>query len=279
MILVADPAALARSASHVSRADVVVVIPARYGSSRFIGKPLARIGDKPLVQQVYDRVSTVRGVKRVIVATDDERILTVVQNFGGTAMMTGQDLRTGSDRVAHIAQEVPADVYINLQGDEIPLAAGFLEDLILPFIGSDADVGTLKRAMSDERELSDPNVVKVVTDEQGFALYFSRSLIPYVRDGAAGKTALIPGLHWKHLGIYAYTRGTLIRFARLPAGSLERSEQLEQLRLLEAGIRIRVWETKHESLRIDTPSDLQRAEQILTHVSTRGEPACHNSSL
>ncbi|MEP6600902.1 MAG: 3-deoxy-manno-octulosonate cytidylyltransferase [Nitrospirota bacterium] len=265
--------------SCVSRADVVVVIPARYGSSRFIGKPLARIGNKPLVQQVYDRVSTARGVKRVIVATDDERILTVVQNFGGTAMMTGQDLRTGSDRVAHIAQQVPADVYINLQGDEIPLAAGFLEDLIFPFIESGAEVGTLKRAMTDERELSDPNVVKVVTDEQGFALYFSRSPIPYVRDGPAGRTVLTAGLHWKHLGIYAYTRGALIRFAGLPAGSLERSEQLEQLRLLEAGIRIRVWETKHESLRIDTPSDLQQAEQILAHVSTRGEPACHNSSL
>jgi 3-deoxy-manno-octulosonate cytidylyltransferase (CMP-KDO synthetase) len=253
---------------------VIVVIPVRYGSTRFPGKPLAQIGHKPLVQQIHDRVTAVRGVSRVIVATDDERIFSVVNSFGGTAMMTGKN-RTGSDRVAEIAQEVPADVYINLQGDEIPLAAGFLEDLIHPFVASDADVGTLKRAITDARELADPNVVKVVTDEQGRALYFSRSPIPYVRDGRRGESSIIRGLHWKHLGVYAYTREALARFAGLPAGSLEESEQLEQLRLLEGGIRIRVWETQHESLRIDTPEDLQQAEQILR----TGEAAWQNSSL
>ena len=259
-----------RPGSHqISRAHVLVVIPARYGSSRFPGKPLARIGHKPLIQQVHDRIAAARGVKRVIVATDDERIVTVVKNFGGSAMLTGDDLRTGSDRVAQIAREVPADVYINLQGDEIPLAVGFLEDLILPFVGSDADVGTLKRAISDARELTDPNVVKVVTDDQGSALYFSRCPIPYVRDGGPGEVPAIAGLHWKHLGVYAYTRAALMRFAELTAGSLEQSEQLEQLRLLEAGIRIRVWETKHDSLRIDTPADLQRAEQTLAREGPR----------
>ena len=275
-MFVDDLGSLPRPASNqVSRAHLVVVIPARYGSSRFPGKPLARIGQQPLLQQVYDRVASVRGVERVIVATDDERIFTVVKGFGGTAMMTGDDLRTGSDRVARVAREVSADVYINLQGDEIPLAPGFLEDLILPFIGSNADVGTLKRAMSDARELTDPNVVKVVTDDQGDALYFSRSPIPHVRERGAGEVPVVSGLHWKHLGVYAYTRAALVRFASLPTGSLEQSEQLEQLRLLEAGIRIRVWETKHESLRIDTPADLQRAERILTG----GEAAWQNSSL
>ena len=259
----------------VQRTHVIVVIPVRYGSSRFPGKPLAPIGHKPLIQQVHDRVTAVPGVTRVIVATDDERIFSVVNSFGGTAMMTGQNLRTGSDRVAQIAREVPADVYINLQGDEIPLAAGFLEDLIHPFVGSDADVGTLRRALTDVRELMNPNGVKVVTDAQDCALYFSRSPIPHVRDRRPAEASVISGLHWKHLGVYAYTREALLRFGGLPAGSLEESEQLEQLRLLEAGIRIRVWETRHDSLRIDTPEDLKRAEQILK----TGEPAWQNLSL
>jgi 3-deoxy-manno-octulosonate cytidylyltransferase (CMP-KDO synthetase) len=245
------------------RADVIVIIPARYASSRFAGKPLALIGDKPLIQQVYERTADTPGVKRVIVATDDTRILRAVKGFGGEAMMSEQGLRTGSDRVAQIAREIPADVYVNLQGDEIPMTAEFLEDLIRPFTDSDATVGTLKRKMTDVRELTDPNVVKVVTDDQGYALYFSRSPIPYRRDSPMDSSPHT-GLYWKHLGIYAYTPDALFEFTRLPAGILEASEQLEQLRLLEAGIRIRVWETKHSSLRIDTPEDLARAERILS---------------
>jgi 3-deoxy-manno-octulosonate cytidylyltransferase (CMP-KDO synthetase) len=272
---VGDAEARARPVAQPQRAQVIVVIPARYGSSRFPGKPLAQIAHKPLIQQVHDRAAAARGVTRVIVATDDTRILDVVKGFGGTAMMTDEGLRTGSDRVAKIAREIAADVYINLQGDEIPMATGFLEDLILAFVGSDAEIGTLKRTITDTRELADPNVVKVVTDRQGYALYFSRSPIPYLRDRRREDVSAIPGLHWKHLGVYAYTHAALMRFAGLPAGSLEGSEQLEQLRLLEAGIRIRVWETKHGSMRIDTPEDLVKAEQILT----RGEPAWHNLSL
>jgi len=253
----------------IPRADVVVIIPARYESSRFPGKPLALIGHKPLIQHVYERIAEMRGVKRAIVATDDERILTAVKGFGGEAMMSEQRLRTGSDRVAQIARGIPADVYINLQGDEIPLTSEFLEDLIRPFRHSDAEVGTLKRKMTDARELTDPNVVKVVTDDQGYALYFSRSPIPYVRDVPMTDSPPHPGLHWKHLGIYAYTLAALLHFTRLPPGLLETSEQLEQLRLLEAGIRIRVWETKHGSLRVDTPEDLERAEQILSREQAR----------
>ena len=253
----------------IQRADVVVIIPARYESSRFPGKPLALICHKPLIQQVYERVAETRGVKRVIVATDDERIFVTVKGFGGEAMMSEQGLRTGSDRVAQIARGIPADVYINLQGDEIPLASGLLEDLIRPFKDSDAEVGTLKRKMTDARELTDPNVVKVVTDDQGYALYFSRSPIPYLRDVPGVDSLPRAGLHWKHLGIYAYTPAALLQFTRLPAGVLEASEQLEQLRLLEAGIRIRVWETKQGSLRIDTPEDLERAEQILSREEAR----------
>lgn len=257
------------------RNTVAVVVPARYGSSRFPGKPLARVGDKPMIQQVYERVRDARGVSRIIVATDDERIRDVVAGFGGEAILTAKDLRTGSDRVASVARAVVADVYVNLQGDEIPLAPGFLEDLILPFTDSDAEVGTLRQALTDERDLMDPNVVKVVTDGNGDALYFSRSPIPYLRDRGTGESSMVPGLHWKHLGIYAYTAAALARFAELPSGTLEVTEQLEQLRLLEAGMRIRVWETTHVSLRIDTPEDLERADQILTG----GKPAWRNSSL
>ena len=259
---------------RLARSEIVVVIPARYGSSRFPGKPLATLDKKPLIQHVYERVRTARGVKRVVVATDDTRILKAVQAFGGDAVMTGADLRTGSDRVAQVAREISADVYVNLQGDEIPLTPAFFEDLILPFVASDAEVGTLKRAISDEQELMDPNVVKVITDCHGDALYFSRSPIPYVRAQRPGEVLLFAGLHWKHLGIYAYTAAALARFFGLPTGSLEGSEQLEQLRLLEAGERIRVWETTQASLRIDTPADLKQAEAVLT----RGEPAWQNSS-
>lgn len=262
-------------AAKPARVTVAVVIPARYASSRFPGKPLARLGDKPMIQQVYERVRMARGVNRVVVATDDARIRDCVTGFGGEAIITAHDLRSGSDRVAAVAREIPADVYVNLQGDEIPLDPGFLEDLVLPFTQSDADVGTLKQAITEERDLQDPNVVKVVTDRNGDALYFSRSPIPYLRDRRAGDSSLVPGLHWKHLGIYIYRAAALAGFAKLPSGTLEVTEHLEQLRLLEAGIRIRVWETKHASLRVDTPADLERAEQILTG----GKPAWRNSSL
>jgi 3-deoxy-manno-octulosonate cytidylyltransferase (CMP-KDO synthetase) len=263
----------ARQAS--SQRTVAVIIPARYGSSRFPGKPLARLGEKSMIQQVFERAREARGVNRVVVATDDERIREAVIGFGGEAMLTAGDLRTGSDRVAAVARTVAADVYVNLQGDEIPLAPGFLEDLIQPFAASDAEVGTLKKTITEERELLDPNVVKVVTDRNGDALYFSRSPIPSVRDRRAGEGGLVAGLHWKHLGLYIYTASALARFAALPSGTLEVTEQLEQLRLLEAGIRIRVWETKHASLRVDAPADLERAEQLLTG----GKPAWRNSSL
>jgi 3-deoxy-manno-octulosonate cytidylyltransferase (CMP-KDO synthetase) len=253
-----------------ARSLVAVVIPARYGSSRFPGKPLARLGDTTLIQQVYDRVRLVAGVGRIVVATDDARIREVVEGFGGDAVLTDGNSRTGSDRVAEVARTIPADVYINLQGDEIPLDPGLLEDLIVPFLASgEAEVGTLKHVLSQERDLLDPNVVKVITDRQGFALYFSRSPIPYRRDRRDGEGLMIPGQHWKHLGIYAYTNAALARFAGLPSGVLEEAEQLEQLRLLEAGVKIRVWETQHASLRVDTPADLAKAEHILAREGAR----------
>lgn len=245
---------------------VTVVIPARYGSSRFPGKPLATILGKPMIQHVYDGARRARLVDRVIVATDDERIRTAVAAFGGEVVMTTGALRTGTDRVAEVAATLPGEYFLDLQGDEILLNPELLTDLIAPYLQSGAAMGTLKRALRDESELGNPGVVKVATDHQGDALYFSRAPIPWVRDhGSAGM--LTTGLHYIHLGLYIYTRETLARLAGLPTGRLEDAEKLEQLRALEHGIRIRVWETRHGSLRVDTPDDLVQAESVLRGIA------------
>lgn len=243
-------------------ARVTVVIPARYGSSRFPGKPLAQILGKPMIQHVYERAQGARLVDRVVVATDDERIRDAVRGFGGQVMMTPASLRTGTDRVAHVAAACGGEYFLNLQGDEILLTPDLVTDLVEPFLSSGAPMGTLQRAIESEVDLANPAVVKVVTDREGYALYFSRAAIPHVRDAGVGQR-LSPKLHAVHLGLYSFTRRTLERMAAFPTGGLEDVEKLEQLRALEHGIRIRVWETVHRSLRIDTPADLLEAEAVL----------------
>lgn len=237
--------------------SVTLVIPARFASTRFPGKPLARLAGKPLIQQAYERAAAAGSVADVLVATDDARIREAVQAFGGKVVMTERALRTGTDRVAAVAQQVPGDLFVNLQGDELPLHPALIDDLVRAFAGSGRGMGTLKRPLADARELASPDVVKVVATEQGDALYFSRAPIPLERDGPPGR--VIPGLHYGHLGIYIYTRDTLQRVAALPTGRLEDAEKLEQLRALEHGIPIRVWETTHPSLRIDRPEDVEAA--------------------
>lgn len=241
--------------------SVTVVIPARFGSSRFPGKPLARLLGKPLIQHVYERVQGAPGIDHVLVATDDARISEAVTQFGGRVVLTQEPFRTGTDRVAGAARQLPGDVFINLQGDEVALHADLFADLVRPFCASGAEMGTLKRRLTSDADLRNPGVVKVVTDRQGAALYFSRAPIPCVRDGTGGKA--VAGVHYAHLGIYIYRRDTLLKFAGLPTGVLEESEKLEQLRALEHGIAIRVWETAHPSLRIDTPEDLEEAAEVL----------------
>jgi len=249
---------------------VTVVIPARFGSSRFPGKPLASLAGKPLIQHVYERAQAAPGVGRVLVATDDARIHDAVTAFGGTTVMPEGRFRTGTDRVAAAARRLPGDVFVNLQGDEIALHPGVLADLITPFLTSGAPMGTLKRALTSSDDVANPGIVKVVTDAEGNALYFSRAPIPCDRETGPGK--FVAGLHYVHLGIYIYTRETLLRFADLPTSQLEDAEKLEQLRALEHGIRIRVWETTHQSLRIDTPDDLKEAAAVLTR-SARNQAA------
>lgn len=241
--------------------SVTVVIPARYGSSRFPGKPLVKLGGKPMVQRVYERAVACRAVSDVLVATDDDRIKQAVEQFGGRAVMVTGDYRTGTDRVAAVARKVAGQYFVNLQGDEIPLNPELLTDLIEPFVQSGAEMGTLKRVLGTTEELHNPAVVKVVTDTLGHALYFSRAPIPLVRDDPDRR--VVGGLHYIHLGVYMYTKETLLRFASLPTSPLEDAEKLEQLRGLENGIRIRVWETNHASLRVDRPEDVPEVAEKL----------------
>jgi 3-deoxy-manno-octulosonate cytidylyltransferase (CMP-KDO synthetase) len=249
-------------------ASVTVIIPARFGSSRFPGKPLATLAGKPLVQHVYERVQSVPEVAKVLVATDDRRIHDVVTGFGGQALLMAEPYRTGTDRVAGVAKQLPGEVFVNLQGDEIALHPGLFSDLIGPFLESRAEMGTLKRRLTSPEEIGNPGIVKVVTDHRNDALYFSRAPIPHVRDAEpASPDPGEGGLHYIHLGVYIYRRETLLRFAGWPTGRLEEAEKLEQLRALEQGLRIRVWETRHPSLRIDTPQDLEEAARALERLT------------
>ncbi len=241
--------------------SVMVVIPARYGSSRFRGKPLVMLGRKPMIQHVYEQAAACRAVTEVLVATDDERIKQAVEGFGGRAVMVAGDYRTGTDRVAGVARMFGGDYFVNLQGDEIPLQPDLLEDLIEPFIKGRTGMGTLKRMIDSTEDVHNPSVVKVVTDHLGNAIYFSRAPIPLVRDDPSRRA--VGGLHYIHLGLYMYRRDTLLRLASLPTGRLEDAEKLEQLRALEHGIPIRVWETKHASLRVDTPEDVESVAEKL----------------
>ena len=244
--------------------NVTVVIPARYGSSRFPGKPLAMLGRKPMIQHVYEQAAACRAVADVLVATDDERIRQAVEQFGGQAILMTGEFRTGTDRVAGVARSRAGRYFVDLQGDEIPADPDLLTDLIEPFVESGADMGTLKRAIASTEDLHNPAVVKVTTDQTGRALYFSRAPIPLVRDDPGRRAT--EGLHYIHLGVYIYTRDILLKLAALPTGVLEEAEKLEQLRALEHGIAIRVWETRHESLRVDTPADAVSVSEALRRL-------------
>lgn len=237
---------------------VVVIIPSRYGSTRFDGKPLAAICGKPMIQWVYERAMAADSVEHVHVATDDERIRKAVEAFGGRVVMTASSCRSGTDRVAEAAERLGLadnDVVINIQGDQPLVDPRCFDAVVKPFF-EDADVkmSTLAYAIVDEREITDPKDVKVTFDNRGDALYFSRATIPHGRDGNSGYEI------YKHLGVYAYTRAFLECFRNLPAGRLESIEKLEQLRAMEHGHRIRVVVTPYDSPEVDLPADIRRIE-------------------
>jgi len=243
---------------------IIGVIPARYKSSRLEGKPLADIHGKSMVQHVYECAMRSTCLDEVVVATDDQRIFRVVESFGAKVVMTSVDHRSGTDRVAEAVRGMDADVIVNIQGDEPMLDPAMLAEVVDPFrSGASPDVVTLKKRVTHESEFADPGVVKVVTDPAGYALYFSRSLIPYPRQRTARFAV------FEHLGLYAYTRSALMRLAGLPSSELEEIESLEQLRALENGIRILVIETasRREMLSVDTQADLERARELMGEVN------------
>lgn len=211
-----------------------------------------------MIEHVYRRASEARSIASVIVATDDERIAAAVHSFGGTAVMTSPDHRTGTDRLAEVAASLDADLIVNVQGDEPLIEPAMIDDAVAPFATTiGLEMSSLRRRIDDRREHENPNVTKVVVDQRGYALYFSRAPIPFARrDGE-------PAQAWRHVGLYVYTRACLLTLAALPATPLEKSEALEQLRALEHGIRIMVMETRHDSIGVDTPEDLERAREAV----------------
>lgn len=239
----------------------VAIIPSRYESKRFRGKPLARIAGKAMIQHVYESAARCTMVDRVVVATDDDRIAEAVTRFGGQVVMTSADMRSGTDRVAQAAEKLGLamdDIAVNIQGDQPLMNPLCLDDLLSPLI-ADPRLGmtTLAYRITDPGEYANPKDVKVVMDRQGNALYFSRSPVPYGRDGEETFDS------YKHLGLYAYTRRFLEYFRQLPKGYLEEIEKLEQLRTLEHGHCIRVVITPFDSPEVDLPEDITRIEKIL----------------
>lgn len=236
---------------------VTAIIPARYASTRLPGKALADIGGKPLIRHVYERVSATRLVSRVAVATDDERIREAVIAFGGEAIMTSPDHRSGTDRVAEAASITGGDIIVNVQGDEPFIEHAVIEGVVQTILGDDGIVcSTAASPIDDEAEYSDPNAVKVVIDTNGRALYFSRSPMPFWRDRDFGGAYL-------HTGIYCFRRDFLTHYAGLGQTPLECAEKLEQLRILEHGYRIGVHVSNYRSFGIDTERDLERARRMM----------------
>ena len=245
----------------MSDIQVVAVIPARYGSTRLPGKPLIPIAGKPMIQHVFERTKKAQTVQRVVVATDDVRIVNAVHGFQGEALMTRSDHRTGTERVAEVAAHEEGDVFVNVQGDE-PLIDPIAIDTAVGALLEDppAQIATVATPVRHAADIMDPNVVKTVLDFDGHALYFSRAPIPWLRD----PQSKVSVKYWKHLGLYVFERDALLEYATLPLGDLERVEQLEQLRWLENGWKIRVAEVAHDALSVDVPEDVARVEKLMS---------------
>jgi len=244
----------------MSDPQVVVVIPSRYAATRLPGKPLVNLAGKPMVQRVYEQAKLAQTVHRVLVATDDQRIVDAVLAFGGEARMTRSDHRTGTERIAEVAAHEPGDVFVNVQGDE-PLIDPVAIDTAVAALLEDppAQIATVATPIRHVPDIMDPNVVKTVLDFDSNALYFSRAPVPWVRD----TQQKVHVKYWKHLGLYVFQRDALLEYPTLPQGELERIEQLEQLRWLENGWKIRVAEVEHDAVSVDVPEDVTRVEKLL----------------
>jgi 3-deoxy-manno-octulosonate cytidylyltransferase (CMP-KDO synthetase) len=236
---------------------ILGVIPARFASTRFPGKVLAQIAAKTMLQHVYERASLCTYLTSVMIATDDDRVYTVARGFGARVRMTRSDHLSGTDRAAEVASAEDAEIVVNIQGDEPLISPAAIDAAILPLVHEpELVMATLKKRIEDPREITNPNVVKVVTNGAADAIYFSRCAIPFDRE-TSGNTP-----YFKHIGLYVYRRDFLLAYPALPVGPLEFAERLEQLRALENGFRIRVVETEYESLGVDTPEDLERVSRL-----------------
>lgn len=244
--------------------EAIGIIPARYASSRLPGKPLSDIGGKPMIQHVTERAQQSRRLARVVVATDDQRILGCVRGFGGEAVMTSSAFVSGTDRIASVAGLIKGDLVVNIQGDEPLIEPGDI-DLVIQTLEEDpeADMGTLVTPFRAAGDLVSPNTVKVVFDANHYALYFSRSPIPYRRDVPNPDEWLNQGPYYKHVGLYSYRKSFLLQFAQHDPEPLEKTEKLEQLRALAMGARIKIAETKNDPVCVDTPADLKRVQQLV----------------
>lgn len=240
--------------------DVVGVIPARYGSTRLAAKALADILGKPMIQHIYERAKEASSLDDVIVATDDERIKAVVDNFGGKAILTSKEHTSGTERLTEVIFDLDVKIVVNIQGDEPLIHPAMINDVALALLENPGLVmATLKRRIIHEADYTNPNVVKIVTTKDNFALYFSRSPIPNTLRHNKEKPLSL----YKHIGIYAYTKDFLLTFKGLKSSRLEEAESLEQLRALEHGYAIKVLETAHDTVSVDTEEDLQKVIAIL----------------
>lgn len=240
---------------------VIGVIPARFASSRLLGKPLADICGKPMIQRTYESALKANLINELIIAVDDEKVAEAAKNFGAKVIMTPKDIATGSDRIAYVANNIPkADIIVNIQGDEPFIKGEMIDQAIEPLLfDSSIDVSTLAKKIYSVAELKASSIPKVVFDYYNFALYFSRSPIPFVRDANNYAERLQKADIYKHVGLYVYRRKALKKFTELAPTDLEKIEKLEQLRMLENGMKIKVVVTEFESLAVDTPQDLERA--------------------
>lgn len=244
--------------------QVIVVIPARYASQRLPAKPLVDLLGKPMIQRVYEQAAQASLPTHIIVATDDERIADVVRGFGGEVMMTSAEIKSGSDRVAAVAREVPGDIFVNVQGDEPLMPPEMIDEAVRVLLDDPtAMVGTLVKGITSVDELKSPAIVKVVMSDDRNALYFSRTPIPYLRDVPDHAQWIQHHTFYKHIGMYVFRKEFLLKYTAMPESELERAERLEQLRILERGFRIKVGITKHDSISIDTPDDVLRVVEVL----------------
>ena len=252
---------------------IIGIIPARFASTRLMGKPLADIGGKPLIQHTYESASKSKLIKKIIIAVDDKKVEDVCRGFGAEVVLTAKEFETGSDRIAHVVNSIDeAKIIVNIQGDEPFISSKMIDQAIEPLLfDKNVNVATLVKRIETVKELKSPDVVKVVFDYNNYAMYFSRAVIPFVRDSSPKEFAIEKTEYYKHIGLYVYRRESLLKFTNIKPTDLEKTEKLEQLRMLENSFKIKVVVTDIESIGVDTPKDLKRARAYYNWLQGKKE--------